>query len=1451
MNPVWDQAAAEADLTLKLPGGVEMFFRKIPASAKAGFRMGSRGNDGDEEPVHRVRIPHDFYLGTFVVTQAQYAAVAAEVPGLRERAEPSDFKGARHPVEQVDWREANQFCDWLTRNVAAEELPPGGSGRFCLPTEAEWEYGCRGGAETEYHNGDGEAALAEVGWYDGNSGDTTHAVDEPVDGRPERHPFGLIGMHGNVRQWCHDVYDGAAYRQRVDGDADPGVALRGADWQRGLYHIITPGDGRVRVLRGGSWFGSAGRCRSAYRCWRMPVVRLGSRRCRSQRQPGSGERPFSRRSRSRIFDPSGHRFRAIRTLPASSFHDMNPNSSERVINWAGPDAENFNRWDAYDTGKVEKMVIGPSPGSDQDKGIAVRLPDGFAERFPNLTHLHLWQITGLQVLPALPPKLKCLDVRGCKGLVTLPELPAGLETLVLERCPKLSAVADIREAGLPALTDLSVKGCTGLKEDRVHRLLRSAPALRRLDASGCPQLTAISRWPATLQRIDLDECTGLVELPASWPRELHRLGLRGARALARLEEFEPHCTRLDHLDLAGTSGLKTLPELRPGLRTLFLHGSGVAVAPELLGQKADENVAARVLAYQQEAGRGLVPDHEVKVILLGNGRCGKSSLVRRLVDDPFDEHERSTHGIRLRTLGLDFQPVDDPAGPSANATLNLWDFAGQDLYHNTHRTFLQSKAVYVVCCTNHCDGADPAGDKTPDPDAEAGDDVRRSLRYWLEQIASLGNVPGTDAPPPVLLVRMKADRDTDGTAPLVPWANCEAGAKLARFDVSARDGKGIAEFKQELSRAVARVLGVRERRSLGRRPMKVKDELRPLKLANEAAFQQGEKTRHRVPSPHPTLRREEFDVLVRRHCPDSDYARDPGLLLTHLHLSGFLYYDAHYLPEIVILDQPWALEAVYTVMHRGRCHPRLKAAGGKFNPEDLAAWAWSPDDWNPAGYTLEEQALFLRFMESHRVVAELFRADETNSGQPRYVAPYYLPEWATIQPAVTAREKQHGAVTARATVASPYLGRDVAQGLVIDLVRRFSRSAEVWKWGAHFAAAGLPAAVTLKWSAADVSERFGGQITAEYRGAEAARLHEYVVARLRELPLFPADAEVEYQTVRSVPPTETRKAPATLATRAEAIEPADRAAALGVRVGLSYAGSDPAGATEAERNLGALPQGLKDHLVRKKIRVLEYSDQYRESNLPKFTDELIRQDYLVVFLSGKYLRSPYCMWELMLLFSEPPPRVFPPGRTYFLVLPGVPVSGDAALMQFATDWDNHWKLWCEARQSAARTAAGDDTACLLQNLGRIKAAPWYEFARKEDLRESLLRSIFADCFKVSVTDPAAFQPATEGFRQLVERYGQDLVDSLGQPETVYHMAARLWQRAGLESLPGGRKEMLARAKQLYYRARRLAPGFNETTDIDRMRTEPHQSSQMDVEELLEELRRACLGDIAARGAQSP
>jgi formylglycine-generating enzyme required for sulfatase activity/serine/threonine protein kinase len=209
--------------TITLPGGatVEMIY-----CAPGTFMMGSpttEKNHKDDETQHLVTLTKGFWLGKYEVTQGQWKSVMND--------NPSVFKGDDHPVENVSWND----CQYFVRKVSSEvRRQLGGNAR--LPTEAEWEYACKVGFTGVYgSNGD----LGDIGWYDGNSGSTTHPV-----GQKSANTWGFHDMHGNVCEWCQDWYGS------YNGDATdpPG-----------------PVTGDYRVLRGGSWFLNAGYCRSAVR----------------------------------------------------------------------------------------------------------------------------------------------------------------------------------------------------------------------------------------------------------------------------------------------------------------------------------------------------------------------------------------------------------------------------------------------------------------------------------------------------------------------------------------------------------------------------------------------------------------------------------------------------------------------------------------------------------------------------------------------------------------------------------------------------------------------------------------------------------------------------------------------------------------------------------------------------------------------------------------------------------------------------------------------------------------------------------------------------------------------------------------------------------------------------------------------------------------------------------
>ena len=169
-----------------------------------------------------------YWLGKTEVTQGQWEALMG--------SNPSNFKGADGPVEQVSWEDAMQFCRKLTeRERAAGRLPEGYE--YMLPTEAQWEYACRAGTTGPFA---GSGSLEAMGWYTDNSGNTTHPVRQK-----QANAWGLYDMQGNVWQWCRDWfgnYPGA-------GVTDPSGPFSGAG----------------RVLRGGGWGNTAQNCRSADR----------------------------------------------------------------------------------------------------------------------------------------------------------------------------------------------------------------------------------------------------------------------------------------------------------------------------------------------------------------------------------------------------------------------------------------------------------------------------------------------------------------------------------------------------------------------------------------------------------------------------------------------------------------------------------------------------------------------------------------------------------------------------------------------------------------------------------------------------------------------------------------------------------------------------------------------------------------------------------------------------------------------------------------------------------------------------------------------------------------------------------------------------------------------------------------------------------------------------------
>jgi formylglycine-generating enzyme required for sulfatase activity len=223
----------------------------IPAGR---FAMGSANGKEDESSVHEVELDA-FWMDRYEMTQANFAKL---VP-----INGSHFKGPDRPVEMISWDDAVIYCNKRSREEGLDPCYDEDSGAcnfaangYRLPTEAEWEYACRAGTTTDYNFGPDQRQLSQYAWFAGNANKQTHPV-----GQKKPNAWGLYDMHGNVAEWCNDVYTKDYYKE------GPARSPRG------------PQDGPRRVLRGGAWNSAADTCRSA---------------CRVGERPGSQDACFAR-----------------------------------------------------------------------------------------------------------------------------------------------------------------------------------------------------------------------------------------------------------------------------------------------------------------------------------------------------------------------------------------------------------------------------------------------------------------------------------------------------------------------------------------------------------------------------------------------------------------------------------------------------------------------------------------------------------------------------------------------------------------------------------------------------------------------------------------------------------------------------------------------------------------------------------------------------------------------------------------------------------------------------------------------------------------------------------------------------------------------------------------------------------------------------------------------------
>ena len=355
----------------------------------------------------------------------------------------------------------------------------------------------------------------------------------------------------------------------------------------------------------------------------------------------------------------------------------------------------------------------------------------------------------------------------------------------------------------------------------------------------------------------------------------------------RLSTFPAAIGRLVNLGYlwAVRNSLTTLPdEIRnlKSLKLLLLHGNDdLGLPPEVLGpapQLDQEGRAfmtppytnpASILDYYFKMRGGRRPLNEVRLLLVGRGAAGKTSIVRRLIEDKFTDEEPETKGIDIR-------PWELRCGRDT-VRAHVWDFAGQAITHGTHQFFLSHRSVYVLVLTGR------------------EDSEKLDAEYWLRLIRAFGTDPGTGQTSPVIvalnkweLAECKVDRN----------ALQEKYPFIVGFvETDCQSGRGIAHLKKLIRETVDGMASVRE--SFPKAWFAIKERLGTMK---EDYLSYGE-----------------FRAQCRQLGESDAGAQDSLASVLHRLGVALNYADDERLREATVLNPHWVTKGIYTLLRDAAC----------------------------------------------------------------------------------------------------------------------------------------------------------------------------------------------------------------------------------------------------------------------------------------------------------------------------------------------------------------------------------------------------------------------------------------------------------------------------------------------------------------------------------------------------
>jgi GTPase SAR1 family protein len=388
---------------------------------------------------------------------------------------------------------------------------------------------------------------------------------------------------------------------------------------------------------------------------------------------------------------------------------------------------------------------------------------------------------------------------------------------------------------------------------------------------------------------------------------------------------------------------------------------------------------------------GISPNNEVKVLLFGNGNVGKSQIAHRLCNLPFNEEYESTQKIDLFLSSLKDENTENPLN------LNVWDFGGQDIYHVTHRVFMESRALFIIVWDHISEfGSHHSWN---------GDDYENyNLNYWIEYVNY--HSPGS----PILVVQNKIDCLEEGQALIVPASKNDIkekyGYKIDFAEVCARpiddqtinksltdDGieilksKILSIFRSNSSEGVSGITYNFSDPRLAefKSSINIKWPKSWIEVVKEIREKQQNKERE--------IKKTEFYNLCTEIEKNNNYKiSNQNELLNFLSNASILYYNEKYFDDKVVLDQEWFIEKIYKLFDRTK--PYYKKLKGRI--EDSQTALLSPSVINEIWpeTSKEDIATYLNYLIKAEIILKLGskgKYDWIEINKDSFFVPAFLP----------------------------------------------------------------------------------------------------------------------------------------------------------------------------------------------------------------------------------------------------------------------------------------------------------------------------------------------------------------------------------------------------------------------------------------------------------------------------